>query len=191
MEAMAAYWPIGIRMSAWSLKCGALSELARRMAEYASLFRPTCCAHAAELRAPCSARSIHNFGGCAFIHKFRFFVKNFFSFQNFFIFLSALCLLASLCEFRWRRLTEISLRLSTFAAPVNTCNIRLRLRMSCDRKAESMTAFDLARHTFPNAARTRAGVNGISVSDLAPSGRSASLMEFIPAPGEPAVAASP
>src|SRR3984893_19069386 len=134
-----------------------------------------CLANAAELRAPCSARSIHNFGGCAFIHKFRFFVKNFFSFQNFFIFLSAICLLASLSEFRWRCLTEISLRLSTFDAPVNTCNIRLRLRMSCDRKAESMTAFDLARHTFPNAARTRAGVNGISVSDLEPRGRSASL----------------
>src|ERR1700730_13277058 len=51
MEAKAAYWPIGIRMSAWSLKCGALSEVARRMAEYASLLRPTCCANTAELRA--------------------------------------------------------------------------------------------------------------------------------------------
>jgi hypothetical protein len=96
MEAMAAYWPIGIRMSAWSLKRGALSEVARRMAEYASLLCPTCRANVAELRAPCSARSIHNFRGRAFIHKFRFFVKNFF---HFFHFLLAICSLVLLSEF--------------------------------------------------------------------------------------------
>src|ERR1700724_1238204 len=108
MEAKAAYWPIGIRMSAWSLKCGALSEVARRMAEYASLLRPTCCANAAELRAPCSARSIHNFGGCAFIQQFRFFVKNFFHFVGdlFIGFVARI--------FRWRCFAEISLRLFDF-----------------------------------------------------------------------------
>src|SRR5580704_16037286 len=96
MEAKAAYWPIGIRMSAWSLKCGALSEVARRMAEYASLLRPTCCANAAELRAPCSARSTHNFGECAFVHEFCFFVKNFFHFS---IFCRRFVLLVLLSEF--------------------------------------------------------------------------------------------
>ena len=35
------------------------------------------------------------------------------------------------------------------------------------------------------------GVNGMSVSGLAPSGRSASLMAFMTAPGAPAVPASP
>jgi hypothetical protein len=68
----------------------ALTAVARRMAEYASLFRPTFCAHAAELRAPCSASSIHNFGGCAFIHKFCFFVKNFFHFCRRFVLLALL-----------------------------------------------------------------------------------------------------
>src|ERR1700730_12458880 len=60
-----------------------------------------CLANVAELRAPCSARSIHNFGGCAFIHKFRFFVKNFFPTKLFslFQFLSAICFLALLSEF--------------------------------------------------------------------------------------------
>src|ERR1700694_1435260 len=51
------------------------------------------CANAAELRAPCSARSIHNFGGCAFIQKLRFFVKHSFHF------LLAICLLVLLSEF--------------------------------------------------------------------------------------------
>src|SRR5262249_45431419 len=43
----------------------------------------------------------------------------------------------------------------------------------------------------PSACRMRCGVNGISVSGRAPSGRSASLMAFITAPGAPAVPASP
>jgi hypothetical protein len=38
-------WPLtglsAFALSAWSLKCGVLSEVARRMAEYALLFRPT------------------------------------------------------------------------------------------------------------------------------------------------------
>ena len=54
------------------------------------------CANVAQLRALCSARSIHNFEGCAFIHEFRFFVKNFF---HFFIFCWRFVLSALLSEF--------------------------------------------------------------------------------------------
>src|SRR5262249_46015195 len=43
----------------------------------------------------------------------------------------------------------------------------------------------------PNACKIRPGVNGMCVSGLAPSGRSASLMAFMTAPGAPAVPASP
>src|ERR1700730_15466736 len=70
-----------------------------------------CLANVAELRAPCSARSIHTFEGCAFIHEFRFFVKNFF---HFFIFCWRFVLSALLSELRWRCLTAIFLRLFDF-----------------------------------------------------------------------------
>src|SRR5262252_6760263 len=43
----------------------------------------------------------------------------------------------------------------------------------------------------PNACKIRPGVNGMCVSGLAPSGRSASLMAFMTAAGAPAVPASP
>src|SRR5499427_857377 len=43
----------------------------------------------------------------------------------------------------------------------------------------------------PSACKIRPGVNGMCVSGLAPSGRSASLMAFMTAPGAPAVPASP
>src|ERR1700719_2135874 len=117
MEAMAAYWPIGIRMSAWSLKCGALSEGARRMAEYASLFR----LRAAQMPQSCArlaARSTHNFGGCAFIHEFCFFVKHFFHFVG--------DLFCWLCCPNFSMERDILCAFSTFDTPVNTCNIRLR-----------------------------------------------------------------
>src|SRR5215813_9166217 len=43
----------------------------------------------------------------------------------------------------------------------------------------------------PNACKIRPGVNGMCVSGVAPSGRSASLIAFMTAPGAPAVPASP
>src|SRR5262249_10000135 len=43
----------------------------------------------------------------------------------------------------------------------------------------------------PSACKIRPGVNGMCVSGLAPSGRSASLMAFMTAPGAPAGPASP
>src|SRR5262249_59530910 len=43
----------------------------------------------------------------------------------------------------------------------------------------------------PNACKIRPGVNGMCVSGLAPSGRSASLMAFMTAPGAPGGAALP
>ena len=45
--------------------------------------------------------------------------------------------------------------------------------------------------TFPSALKILSGVNGMSVSGSAPSGRSASLTAFMIEPGAPAVPASP
>src|SRR4051794_12821279 len=46
-------------------------------------------------------------------------------------------------------------------------------------------------HTFPSARKIFPGVNGMSVSGCAPSGRSASLIAFMTQAGAPAVPASP
>jgi hypothetical protein len=93
-------WPL-TGLSAFVCPHGRSSaaRLARLRAEWRNTLR-YCALRAAQMSQNCARLAVqvqsHNFGGCAFIHKFRFFVKNFF---HFFHFLLAICSLVLLSEF--------------------------------------------------------------------------------------------
>jgi hypothetical protein len=121
-------------LSAWSLKCGALSAAAR--AEWRNTLRYSAL-RAAQMPQNCARLAAHvqfTISEDALLYtSFVSLSRTFFIFNFFWRFVLS-ALLSGF--FGWRCLSEISLRLSTFDTPVNTCNIRLRLRMSCDRKTE-------------------------------------------------------
>src|ERR1700737_2207397 len=92
------------------------ARLARLRAEWRNTLRYSAL-RAAQMPQSCArlaARSIHNFGEFAFIHKFCFFVKNFFHFSLFSFFVGDLFAGLVVRIFRWRCLTAISLRLFDF-----------------------------------------------------------------------------
>src|SRR5581483_5985167 len=82
-------------------------------------------------------------------------------------------------------------RLGNFKSKSGTRTIDLLMPFGFRNSCQGCREDHEFRKPCISACKMRYGVNGISHSGIAPSGRSASLMAFITEPGAPAVPASP